>query len=210
MNTTTIITTILAQASTLALARQTTPLGAITLAATAEGLAGLWFDDQKHHPGVLQARAASTAAAARAAQWLALAGSELQRYFAGDLQHFTVVLQPHGTPFQQQVWQALRGIAHGGLSSYGQLAQQLGRPAAARAVGAAVGRNPLSIIVPCHRVLGQGGALTGYAGGLQRKQALLQLEGARVPPQHPHPDPHPHQQPLPLQQAPEHTAEARV
>jgi methylated-DNA-[protein]-cysteine S-methyltransferase len=180
MNTRTFTTnnTALALASTLVLARESTPLGCLTMAATANGLAGLWFDGQKHHPGLLQPRAVSVAAAEQAAHWLALARTELQRYFAGKLQRFTVALQPHGTPFQQLVWQGLQGIAHGRLSTYGQLAQQLGRPAAARAVGAAVGRNPLSIIVPCHRVLGQGGALTGYAGGLERKQALLQLECA--------------------------------
>ncbi|NBT91502.1 MAG: methylated-DNA--[protein]-cysteine S-methyltransferase, partial [Betaproteobacteria bacterium] len=81
-----------------------------------------------------------------------------------------------GTPFQQSVWNALQEIAPGQTSSYGAIAQTIGKPSAARAVGAAVGRNPWSIIVPCHRVLGAGGALTGYAGGLDRKIALLQLE----------------------------------
>jgi len=134
------------------------------------GLAGVWFDDQKHHPGELLAPEEP------AHPWLKLAGAELQRYFCGDLRRFTVALDPQGTPFQRQVWQALPGIGYGRLSTYGQLAQQLGRPAAARAVGAAVGRNPLGIIVPCHRVVGQDGTLTGYAGGLHRKQVLLQLE----------------------------------
>ena len=82
-----------------------------------------------------------------------------------------------GTPFQQSVWQALLQIPTGQSQTYGELARQLARPQAVRAVGAAVGRNPVSIIVPCHRVLGAGGQLTGYAGGLWRKQALLQLEG---------------------------------
>ena len=154
--------------------RVPSPLGPLTLAATAAGLAGVWFDDQKHHPGDLLAPEVP------AQHWLALAGDELQRYFAGRLQRFTVALDPQGTAFQQQVWQALLHIPFGRLSTYGQLAQQVGRPAAARAVGAAVGRNPLGIIVPCHRVVGQDGTLTGYAGGLHRKQALLKLEGAPV------------------------------
>ena len=158
----------------LACCRVPSPLGPLTLAATTAGLAGVWFDDQKHHPGEL------TAPIKPAQQWLQLAGTELQRYFAGRLQQFTVPLDPQGTPFQLQVWQALLCITYGRLSTYGQLATQVGRPAAARAVGAAVGRNPLGIIVPCHRVVGQDGTLTGYAGGLHRKQALLKLEGAPV------------------------------
>jgi len=82
-----------------------------------------------------------------------------------------------GTPFQQSVWVALQTIGRGRTSSYGELARQIGKPAAVRAVGAAVGRNPVSIFVPCHRVLGRDGSLTGYAGGLERKQRLLQIEG---------------------------------
>ena len=83
-----------------------------------------------------------------------------------------------GTPFQQEVWRVLLGVARGHTISYGAVCQRMGRPSAVRAVGAAVGRNPLSVVVPCHRVLGQDGSLTGYAGGLERKTALLQLEGA--------------------------------
>jgi methylated-DNA-[protein]-cysteine S-methyltransferase len=158
----------------MARCRVPSPLGPLTLAATEAGLAGVWFDDQKHHPGELMAPVQP------AQRWLALASVELQRYFEGGLQQFTVALDPQGTAFQQQVWQALLLIPHGRLSTYGQLAQQVGRPSAARAVGAAVGRNPLGIIVPCHRVVGQDGTLTGYAGGLHRKQALLKLEGAPV------------------------------
>ncbi|MDP2988100.1 methylated-DNA--[protein]-cysteine S-methyltransferase, partial [Hydrogenophaga sp.] len=85
-----------------------------------------------------------------------------------------------GTPFQQQVWQALLGIAPGATASYGSLSAAIGKPAAVRALGAAVGRNPISIVVPCHRVLGANGSLTGYAGGLERKTALLSLEGAAL------------------------------
>ena len=154
--------------------RISTPLGPMTLAATAQGLAGAWFDGQAHHPGEL-------AAPLQPGQpWLQQAAHELAGYFAGTRRSFAVPLDPQGTAFQRSVWQALCGIASGQLHSYGALAQQLGRPAAARAVGAAVGRNPVSVIVPCHRVVGGDGALTGYAGGLHRKQALLALEGAHV------------------------------
>ena len=106
------------------------------------------------------------------------AAQQLQAYFAGDLTAFDVPLDlSAGTAFQQSVWQALLRIPSGQSQTYGDLARLLSRPQAVRAVGAAVGRNPLSIIVPCHRVLGAGGQLTGYAGGLWRKQALLKLEG---------------------------------
>ena len=156
-------------------ARVDTPLGPLTAAATAHGLAGLWFDGQRHHPGPL-------AAPLRPADpFLDAARRELAAWFAdapARRRGFAVPLDPQGTPFQQAVWQALRRIDCGRVLSYGEIAQQLGRPQAARAVGAAVGRNPLSIVVPCHRVLGRDGALTGYAGGLPRKQALLALEGA--------------------------------
>ena len=151
-----------------------TPLGPMTLAATAQGLAGAWFDGQAHHPGELAAPVQPSH------PWLQQAAQELAAYFAGTRNVFGVPLDPQGTAFQHSVWLALRGIPSGQLHSYGALAQQLGRPAAARAVGAAVGRNPLSVIVPCHRVVGGSGALTGYAGGLHRKQALLALEGALV------------------------------
>lgn len=151
-----------------------TPLGPMTLVATSAGLAGAWFDEQAHHPGELTVPSAPTH------PHLAQALQELTLYFSGNsalASDFMVPLDPHGTPFQQQVWQALRQIGRGRSSSYGEVARQIGRPLAVRAVGAAVGRNPLSVIVPCHRVLGRSGALTGYAGGLDRKRALLQHEG---------------------------------
>lgn len=150
-----------------------TPLGPMTLAATAHGLAGAWFDGQTHHPGAL----ATPTTAGNG--FLTQAADELAAYFSGHAKStvFNVPLDPQGTAFQQAVWQALRAVATGSISSYGDIAAALGMPKAARAVGAAVGRNPVSIIVPCHRVLGRDGSLTGYAGGLQRKQALLQLEG---------------------------------
>ncbi len=152
--------------------RITTPLGPMTLAATADGLAGAWFDGQAHHPGPLAAPVAADN------RWLLQATRELGEYFEAQRQRFDVPLDPQGTPFQQAVWQALQGIPCGALQRYGEIARQLGRPQAARAVGAAVGRNPISVVVPCHRVVGQDGSLTGYAGGLQRKEALLRLEGS--------------------------------
>ena len=151
-----------------------TPLGPLTLAATARGLAGAWFDGQAHHPGVLEAPVDGEQ------RWLAQAAQELDDYFAGRRRCFSVPLDPQGTAFQASVWLALRRIACGQLHSYGAIAEEIGRPAAARAVGAAVGRNPISVIVPCHRVVGRDGSLTGYAGGLPRKEALLKLEGASL------------------------------
>ena len=107
------------------------------------------------------------------------AKSQLAAYFAGQRMAFDLPLDLRGgTAFQQRVWQALREIAPGGTTSYGALSARIGQPAAVRAVGAAVGRNPVCIVVPCHRVIGTNGSLTGYAGGLERKTALLALEGA--------------------------------
>lgn len=106
----------------------------------------------------------------------AAAREQLAAYFAGERQEFDLPLSPIGTPFQQQVWAALRAIPYGETRSYREIAEQLGRPTASRAVGAANGRNPISVIVPCHRVVGSSGVLTGYAWGLERKRALLDLE----------------------------------
>jgi methylated-DNA-[protein]-cysteine S-methyltransferase len=110
---------------------------------------------------------------------LQAACTQLTAYFAAQAARFDLPLDLSlGTPFQQSVWERLRAIPYGVTQSYGEIARYLGQPSASRAVGAAVGRNPLSIIVPCHRVVGSNGALTGYAGGLERKIALLQLEKA--------------------------------
>ncbi|WP_421193978.1 methylated-DNA--[protein]-cysteine S-methyltransferase [Aeromonas enteropelogenes] len=106
--------------------------------------------------------------------------AEFEAYFAGRLQRFTLPLAASGTAFQQTVWQALCDIPYGETRSYGDIARAIGKPNAMRAVGAANGRNPLSIIVPCHRVIGQNGSLTGYAGGLEIKKALLQLENIKI------------------------------
>ena len=149
-----------------------TPLGPMLLARTGRGLAGAWFEGQKAHPGALAAPQRGDDALLRAA------AQQIADYFAGRREDFDLVLDlDHGTAFQRAVWQALRRIARGATTSYGSLARELGAAKAARAVGAAVGRNPLSVIVPCHRVLGGDGRLTGYAGGLDRKRALLRLEG---------------------------------
>jgi methylated-DNA-[protein]-cysteine S-methyltransferase len=101
---------------------------------------------------------------------------QLDAYFTGELEDFDLELAPRGTPFQRQVWSALRAIPYGTTSSYGEIARAVGQPGAARAVGGANNRNPIAIVIPCHRVIGAGGSLTGYGGGLDRKRLLLALE----------------------------------
>jgi methylated-DNA-[protein]-cysteine S-methyltransferase len=148
------------------------PLGRMILAALDNQLLGAWFEDQAHLPDLSHCARSSDLPV------LTQAAAQLAEYFAGQRHTFELALHTTtGTPFQQAVWQALQGISRGTTCSYGELARQIDHPAAGRAVGAAVGRNPLSIIVPCHRVVGANGSLTGYAGGLHRKTALLQLEG---------------------------------
>lgn len=149
------------------------PVGTLTLVATDHGLSAiLWENDREDrvrlgplrhapdHPILLQTE------------------RELAEYFAGARTAFSIPLDPAGTPFQKKVWQALRTIPFGQTRTYGDIARQLGHPTAYRAVGAANGRNPLSIVAPCHRVLGADGTLTGFAGGLPTKQYLLALERA--------------------------------
>lgn len=109
-------------------------------------------------------------------------GAQLDAYFAGRLRAFDLPLAPRGTPFQEQVWRALARIPYGVTCSYAELAARVGRPSGARAIGAANGRNPIAIVLPCHRVIGASGGLTGYAGGLGRKAWLLAHEGAGQPP----------------------------
>lgn len=151
------------------------PLGTLQLLASDLGLCGVWFENQRHGPS-LQTQAQWQPAPDHA--WLNLTREQLNAYFAGQRQSFDLPLDlTRGTAFQQSVWHALLSVPCGGHESYAQLAQRLDRPKAVRAVGSAVGRNPISIIVPCHRILGAAGQLTGYAGGLERKQRLLQLEG---------------------------------
>jgi methylated-DNA-[protein]-cysteine S-methyltransferase len=143
------------------------------LAATERGLAGAWFEAQRHMPDCGAWRHEPQHPVLRTAV------AQLQAYFAGERTTFDLPLDlDGGTAFQQSVWRALLTIPRGTTTSYRRVSEQAGRPAATRAVGAAIGRNPLSIVVPCHRVVGSDGSLTGYAGGLERKRALLQLEGA--------------------------------
>ena len=149
------------------------PLGPLTLAATDAGLAGAWFEGQRHWPDTRGWHEDD------AHPVLQEAATQFADYFAGRRTRFDLPLDlSHGTAFQQAVWQALLTIPPGRTVSYGSLSADIGKAAAVRAVGAAVGRNPISVIVPCHRVLGADGSLTGYAGGIERKSALLQLEGA--------------------------------
>ena len=155
----------------LRMLRIDTPLGDMTLAASDAGLSGAWFAGQRHWPDARGWQEAPRDALLRAAE------AQLREYFAGRRQHFDLPLDfSRGTSFQQLVWRALHALPFGTTTRYGALAAALQNPRAVRAVGAAVGRNRLSVIVPCHRVLGAGGALTGYAGGLDRKRALLALE----------------------------------
>ncbi len=157
----------------------TSPLGTLTLAASDHGLAALYFErhrlgpsERERHGWMLDRGGANPAS-----RTLASARDQLAAYFAGERREFDLPLAPAGTPFQRRVWAELRKIPYGGTISYGELARRLGDPAASRAVGAANGRNPISIVVPCHRVIGANGSLTGYGGGLERKRWLLELEG---------------------------------
>ncbi|MBC7699284.1 methylated-DNA--[protein]-cysteine S-methyltransferase [Aquabacterium sp.] len=154
------------------------PLGQVLLARTAQGLAGLWFaEGQRDFPGRLEAPMAPNDPLFQDVEM------QLQRYWdapQGTLAHFNIPLDLLGTAFQQSVWRALLTMAHGEICSYGDIAQRLGNPQAHRAVGMAVGRNPISIIVPCHRVVGRDTQLTGYSGGMHRKIALLTQEGHLV------------------------------
>ncbi len=149
------------------------PLGPLTLVADHDALAGLYQGEQKHLPDRASFGSRDDGA-------LPAVQEQLEAYFAGALADFDVTLAERGTPFQREVWAALRRIPYGTTCTYGDLAGDIGRPSAVRAVGAANGRNPVGIIVPCHRVVGAGGALTGYAGGLANKLFLLDLE-AGVP-----------------------------
>lgn len=152
----------------------TTPLGAMVLAASDTGLVGAWFVGQRHAPD-FSAWPSTPSPADHPT--LATAAQQLQEYFRRQRLAFDLPLDlGRGTVFQQQVWHALLDLPAGHTTTYGQLAARLHRPLASRAIGAAVGRNPISIVVPCHRVVGAQGRLTGYAGGLDKKVALLQLE----------------------------------
>ena len=147
------------------------PHGRMLLAANDKGLTSVSFAGQKYAPQI-------------GAGWrrdeahplLRKAKRELAEYFAGRRKRFTVKLAPAGTSFQRAVWKAIAGVGFGRTIAYAELARRAGRPGSARAAGAATGRNPIGVIVPCHRIVGSDGSLTGYAGGLAKKKALLALE----------------------------------
>jgi methylated-DNA-[protein]-cysteine S-methyltransferase len=151
------------------------PLGQILLVSDGSHLTGLYFRGQKHEP--LFPHAPGWRSEPDSPIFLD-ASAQLGQYFSGRRKEFDLPLHPTGTPFQRKIWDALREIPFGDTVSYAQLAARAGCVNSARAVGAAVGRNPISVIVPCHRVIGSAGSLTGYAGGLERKRALLDLEAA--------------------------------
>ena len=152
------------------------PVGPLTLAGVGSTLMHLRMADQSHEPD----RSSWQAGDARAFDDVV---EQLEAYFAGSLTEFDVDLRLAGTDFQRRVWTALRTIPYGQTRSYGEIAAQVGSPGASRAVGLANGRNPIGIIVPCHRVIGSTGGLTGYGGGIDRKRTLLALEKNRVPAQ---------------------------
>lgn len=147
------------------------PVGKLTLVASLQGLVAILWENDDPRRVRLDAPVESDNDPV-----LIQTETELQEYFSGGRDTFTVPLDMRGTPFQKQVWEALRQVPFGETRTYGELAKQLGNPTATRAVGAANGRNPVSIIVPCHRVIGFSGKLTGFAGGLETKAYLLNLE----------------------------------
>jgi methylated-DNA-[protein]-cysteine S-methyltransferase len=149
------------------------PVGALTLVGTDGVLTGLYMENQRHRPAEERFGSVDSSGFAAVVE-------QLTAYFAGELDTFDLPLALHGTQFQRTVWSALCEIPYGETVSYGELAERIGRPSAARAVGLANGKNPIGIIVPCHRVVGAAGGLTGYGGGLDRKQYLLAFEKVGV------------------------------
>jgi len=149
------------------------PIGPLTLAGRDPVLMNLRMVDQTYEP--------TRAGWSPEPKAFRHAVEQLDAYFAGELIDFDIELDLRGTEFQQRVWKALLTIPYGGTRSYGQIAEQIGAPGSARAVGLANGHNPIAIVVPCHRVIGASGSLTGYGGGLDRKRTLLGLEKRRAP-----------------------------
>jgi methylated-DNA-[protein]-cysteine S-methyltransferase len=146
------------------------PIGELLLLGDGHALTGLRMEPFEIAPGARQDPGAFAGAEA-----------QLRAYFDGELREFDLPLAPHGTEFQLRVWAALRAIPYGETATYGEIAAEVGRPDAPRAVGAANGRNPIAVIVPCHRVIGSDGTLTGFGGGLERKRILLELEAGVLP-----------------------------
>ena len=157
-----------------------TPLGPVILTTDGQALTGLYFEGQKHFSGIRSDWRESPNSPIFDA-----ACRQLAEYFSGHRAGFDLPVAPQGTEFQQAVWQALQAVGFGERLNYSDLARKVGRPQAVRAVGAAVGRNPISVLIPCHRIVGKGDRLTGYAGGLARKAALLKLESEPAFPKRP-------------------------
>lgn len=149
------------------------PIGDLLAVADRGALAALYFNAER---ALARLRASSGAGIRQAPGEFVALRSQLAAYFAGELRDFDLPLAPVGSPFEQRVWRELQTIPYGTTTSYGEVARRLGVPNAARAVGTANGRNPIPIIIPCHRVIGSTGGLTGYGGGLARKRHLLDLE----------------------------------
>jgi methylated-DNA-[protein]-cysteine S-methyltransferase len=152
------------------------PLGPMRLVANTQGLSGIFFIGQRWDVPAQPDWEKLDNLTDPKAQFLLLADQQLKEYWQGDRVEFTLPLAPTGTEFQQSVWSQISTVKYGRFLTYGEIAHRLGNPKASRAVGAATGKNPLSIVVPCHRILGGNQQLTGYAGGLDRKQYLIDLE----------------------------------
>lgn len=160
-----------------------TPLGSYTIAAEGDRITGIWREGQAHFPTPerlgteMRPHENATEPSDR---FLARAATQLHAYMTGERETFDLPLAPRGTPFQLSVWERLRSIPRGATTTYGAIARDLEAPRGAQAVGRAVGSNPISIAIPCHRVVSSTGALTGYAGGIETKRALLALEGVTL------------------------------
>jgi methylated-DNA-[protein]-cysteine S-methyltransferase len=150
-----------------------TPLGPLFATAVGDTLTGLYYEGGRHAPQISPSWMEDPQD-----RTLAECARQLAEYFSGKRRDFDLPMAPGGTPFRRRVWDEITRIPYGETISYAELARRAGAPGSARAAGAATGRNPLSIVVPCHRVIASGGSLTGYAGGLERKTRLLEIEGA--------------------------------
>jgi methylated-DNA-[protein]-cysteine S-methyltransferase len=167
------VTPVASASPTIIATSMDSPIGELTLTAVGGVLTGIHMNEQRHTPK-------TPAGCVRDDAGLAHVVEQLNAYFSGELTDFEMPMDMHGTDFQRRVWAALSEIPYGETISYGELARRVGNPKASRAVGLANGRNPIAIVVPCHRVIGADGSLTGYGGGLERKVWLLEHEASRV------------------------------
>jgi methylated-DNA-[protein]-cysteine S-methyltransferase len=151
------------------------PVGELVLTSNGEAITGLFMEERKNEPQLANEWR-------RDDEMFREAARQLRAYFAGELTEFDLQMETAGTEFQQRVWAELLKIPYGSTTNYGELARRIGNPNASRAVGAANGQNPISIIIPCHRVIGSNGSLTGYGGGIERKKFLLDLEAGNISP----------------------------